>query len=622
MDGDAGDDTLYVGQAVTAHGGPGNDILYGGPNTTSFLDGDDGNDTLYAGQVGQVLYGGLGSDTLYAYTPSTTYHSAIGNTMYGGDAANEGPCGDQDTLYGNLGMDVLYGGGGSDLIYGDYLVGPNYLLNPFPATTGSADSLFGGCGDDTLYGGGGGDVLWGADGNDWLEGQDGLDSLYGGTGCDTLVLDVNSSYSILADSSHGSSNEVIDGGGGNYPGDTSTDMITDILLVLGDQGVPAWYGDHGADNDAICFSETKVGSTLASAVINVNYDNASTPISFTWRDGAGTPLFQQFKVLGLMGDDNISFTQGSDPGAIDCSSLISRGDWVASLDGGPGNDALQGTPGPDQIFGGLGHDVLCGYDGNDRLWGDGQTPSYTDGDDYLYGGAGNDDLVDFGGTNSFYAWSGDPATHGFSDPAFTQLGFSVGQTAIPQGQDLVLTESGSPPPSGVLTGDARFSIILTPVGGSPTAYNVVLPQSVTRGNTQPSALVPELNAALATAGVSGSVTAGFNGGKLTLTAHASAYSFLEVNLESTGYDRMLGSAGTIPCIRATAWRSCTVGARERIAITTPRAWRASRQTALMAGQTGSRLPTRSTGCGRCRERRTTTGLRWAMLPLGATRTTT
>ena len=410
LDGGAGADSLYGGSSLPSgsgkdilHGGMGSDLLLAGSKPATVAYGDAGNDILYAGHVGQTLYGGQGSDALYAFAPSTTYQNtvnAVGNTMYGGDGPNNVSSGDSDTLYGNLGIDTLFGGGGNDLLYGDYLSGPNYLLNSAAATTGSADSLFGGVGSDTLFGGGGNNVLWGGAGNDWLEGQDGLDSLHGGTGGDTLVLDVNSGYSTHANSSHGSSNEVINGGGGNFPGDASTDTLTDILLVQGDQG-PAGL----SNNDTIRFSEPAYGT------LGVNYDG--TAITFTWRNltsgpSYGNPLFQQLRVLAGAGDDHVSFAQGNDQDAIDYSKLLSTGDWVSWLDGGPGNDTLEGTPGPDQIFGGDGNDLIYGYGGNDRLWGDQQLDTGGTGNDTLYGGAGDDDMIGGGGNNVLSAWSISP----------------------------------------------------------------------------------------------------------------------------------------------------------------------------------------------------------------------
>lgn len=55
------------------------------------------------------------------------------------------------------------------------------------------------------------------------------------------------------------------------------------------------------------------------------------------------------------------------------------------LDGGAGDDSLNGYYGNDTLIGGAGDDVLYGYGGNDTLIGG-------SGDDYLNGGGGSDRL--------------------------------------------------------------------------------------------------------------------------------------------------------------------------------------------------------------------------------------
>ena len=66
-------------------------------------------------------------------------------------------------------------------------------------------------------------------------------------------------------------------------------------------------------------------------------------------------------------------------------TLEGTDDGGDTLDGGPGNDILNGQGGNDRLIGGLGDDDLYGGKGHDVLNGD-------DGDDDLYGGEGHDRL--------------------------------------------------------------------------------------------------------------------------------------------------------------------------------------------------------------------------------------
>ncbi|GGW53761.1 hypothetical protein GCM10010503_33750 [Streptomyces lucensis JCM 4490] len=109
VSGDAGDDTLTVGELglafggdgddtvnangdlVIAKGGRGDDVLRGGASGQD-LSGDDGNDTVYGGSGADTLYGGRGNDKLY------------------GNSGN-------DRLYGGPGRDTLSGGPGHDVVH-------------------------------------------------------------------------------------------------------------------------------------------------------------------------------------------------------------------------------------------------------------------------------------------------------------------------------------------------------------------------------------------------------------------------------------------------------------------------------------------------------------------------
>ena len=147
-----------------------------------------------------------------------------------------------------------------------------------------------------------------------------------------------------------------------------------------DPGLYVLGGQSGANDDLLVtaangvFSVTsRVGAAIASlpgpidtcAVLRaiVQCPTPSTPLSFVtvWGDG---------------GNDHLSLS-GSYPSSM-----------TTLMDGGPGNDVLDGTSGDDILFSGQsGNDVLNGGDGSDALLALGT------GGDKLNGGNGNDQLV-------------------------------------------------------------------------------------------------------------------------------------------------------------------------------------------------------------------------------------
>jgi Ca2+-binding RTX toxin-like protein len=183
-------------------------------------------------------------------------------------------------------------------------------------------------GDDVLTGADSGDALHGGDGNDRLVGGKGGDDMDGGAGNDTLVWN------------NGDGSDFADGGAGN---DTTE---VNGSPTLGDDFVVEPNGG------LVKFRRTNlVGFTI----------EAST---------------ERFQVNGLGGDDFLSAQAGT---ALPALTQL-------SVDGGPGNDTLDGSDGADLILGGEGNDVLDGRGGDDRIVGD-------RGNDTMNGEAGDDTLV-------------------------------------------------------------------------------------------------------------------------------------------------------------------------------------------------------------------------------------
>jgi len=132
-----------------------------------------GDDTINGGGDDDRIFGGLGLDTL---------NGDGGDDIIAGDANN-------DSIDGGFGSDIIFGGDGDDTINGNAGV-------DFIHAQGGNDLVFGGTeidiirgneGDDELHGGEGNDRLFGNDGNDRLFGEAGLDRLFGLAGNDALV---------------------------------------------------------------------------------------------------------------------------------------------------------------------------------------------------------------------------------------------------------------------------------------------------------------------------------------------------------------------------------------------------------------------------------------------------
>ena len=127
-----------------AHGGPGNDLIYG-TNSASWTD------YIVGGEDNDTLWGYSGIDYIYGYTGNDIIH--------GGN--------DNDLLHGGDGDDTIYGDNGADYLYGD----------------NGADTLYGGADRDNISGGEGDDILDGITGEttaafDYLYGENGNDRLY------------------------------------------------------------------------------------------------------------------------------------------------------------------------------------------------------------------------------------------------------------------------------------------------------------------------------------------------------------------------------------------------------------------------------------------------------------
>jgi len=188
-----------------------------------------------------------------------------------------------------------------------------------------------------LAGDGGDDVLTGADSNDSLSGDDGNDRLVGAKGTDTMSGDAGNDTLVW---NNGDGSDIMDGGVGN-------------------DGVEVNGSPTGGDVFTIA-PEQQPGRIVVKRTNMVPFTLLTTT--------------ERFQVNGLGGADSLASVDG-----VGARTLL-------SVDGGAGDDTINGSDGPDLILGGEGNDVLNGGAGDDRIVGD-------RGTDTMNGGVGDDTLV-------------------------------------------------------------------------------------------------------------------------------------------------------------------------------------------------------------------------------------
>ena len=217
-----------------------------------------------------------------------------------------------------------------------------------------AASLSGGSGNDTLTGGSGADLLFGDEGNDLLLGKALADTLHGGNGDDTLT-----------------------GGAGT---DSALGEAGDDRMIW-NPGDGSDTNDGGDGTDTVEVNGGAAGETFQASVISgrVFFQRTNaTPNPFAIDIGTSERL-----VLSA-GDGNDTFNGGTG-----LASLM-----AFTVDGGAGDDSLNGTDGADTLIGGDGNDFIDGNAGADvGIMGAGDDVfrwDGGDGSDIVEGQAGND----------------------------------------------------------------------------------------------------------------------------------------------------------------------------------------------------------------------------------------
>lgn len=290
--------------------------------------GDDQR-SLDAGSDG--LYGGAGADTL------------------GGGAAG-------DLLQGNQGADSLNGGAGADIVYG----GQDNDVIDTGATGSATDFGQGNRGDDVVLGSiDGSDTLLGGQGNDLINATGVSPATFG----DVTILSPTGSRISLSgadDFLNGNlGDDTIFGGGGNDRifGEGGNDYLQDAGGLIN-------YIDGGDGNDSIAAANA---SGLTSVVGGLGDDKIFIGALGIVDAGAGNDVVGFFTgqpgggayVIRLGDGDDFCIGVGIVDSPLDATNI----------DGGAGEDLINGHDGLDTITGGAGNDTIDSWAGADTVAG-------------------------------------------------------------------------------------------------------------------------------------------------------------------------------------------------------------------------------------------------------------
>ena len=134
-------------------------------------------------------------------------------------------------------------------------------------------------------------------------------------------------------------------------------------------------------------------------------------------------------IYGFGGDDNIDGGSGDD--------YVEAGNGNDIVDGGTGADFISGGNGNDELYGGDGiyDDILYGDAGNDNLTGG-------DGDDELWGGTGDDWSAGGFGDDTIISGNGDDCADGGAGDDFIDMGAGDDRALGGDGDDTMYGGSG------------------------------------------------------------------------------------------------------------------------------------------------------------------------------------
>lgn len=235
-----------------------------------------------------------------------------------------------------------------------------------------------------------------------------------------------------------------------------TDTLTGVQIFID--------GDDGNDN---IFGSQDLNDTLngGNGADSINVGFTMMPIgNLTIDGGDGDDV-----INGGSGNDSIDAGNGQD--------AVAGGDGNDTINGNNGNDVLTGDVGDDSIFGGDGADTINGNDGSDMVNGGSGVDSVSGdgGGDTVYGGAGNDLLFGDGGASPdddvVYGNSGDDQINGGGGNDLLDGGAGDDFVVTVQSQFAIL-ETSVTAAEGAAGGGTVANFTITLSASLPTATSV------------------------------------------------------------------------------------------------------------------------------------------------------
>jgi Ca2+-binding RTX toxin-like protein len=281
-------------------------------------------------------------------------------------------------LYGEAGNDDLRGGSGAELLFGG----------------SENDAVDGNKGNDlALLGSGDDSFTWDpGDGSDVVEGQDGADTMLfnGSSGAEkfevsangprvrftrdlgNIVMDLNDVERISTEALAGVDTAVVNDLSGTDLKSAEFDLEAAIGGNAGDGAADSVTvnGTNGNDTIGIAANAGGVDVTGLAAAVRIEHSEAAN---------------DSLLVSALGGNDTVN-------GGLGLAPLIK-----VSIDGGTGNDTINGTDASELLLGAQGDDAIDGNRGNDTgFLGDGDDSfrwDPGDGNDTIEGQAGTDTML-------------------------------------------------------------------------------------------------------------------------------------------------------------------------------------------------------------------------------------
>jgi Ca2+-binding RTX toxin-like protein len=206
---------------------------------------------------------------------------------------------------------------------------------------------------------------------------------------------------------------------------SSATLASGVLRVRGDDGVRDVIALRLNENQSqiiVTINDVDLSPFEASSVTRITVNGKGDHDNIRIDEVNGRLVGFKIELYGGEGNDTIRggkdkikvYGEAGDDRLLDVRGYI---------EGGVGNDSIEGSVGKDYIFAGEGNDFVDGEEGNDVIWGgpgndrlegdEGNDLVFgEDGEDTLTGGTGNDRLYGNAGVDRIFGEDGDDSMFG------------------------------------------------------------------------------------------------------------------------------------------------------------------------------------------------------------------